>query len=111
MFLGCVEIIGNIIHGADWVTRWLKQICLQSLIVRCVLFQVDKQVAVWRTRGPIIFSHKVLRSAWIHLSRQYPDLLLVTWILEHDEIVAVETHGPVFFAFIYSTGSATYISH
>ena len=102
MFLGCVEIIGNSIRGADWVTSWLKQIGLQSLIVRCVLFQLDKQVAVWLTRGPFVFSHKVLWSVWLHLSRQYRDLLLITWILEHDEIATctVETHGPVLFAFI-----------
>ena len=112
MFLGCLpyafQIIGNIIHGADWVTRWLKQICCQSLIVRCVLFQVDKQVAVWLTRGPIIFSHEVLWSVWVHLSRHDRDLLLVTWILEHDEIAAVETHGPVFFAFIVQVLLHTY---
>ena len=43
-----------------------------------------------------------------HLSRQYRDLLLVTWILEHDEIAAVETHGPVFFAFVVQVLQHTY---
>ena len=65
-------------------------------------------IAVWLTRGPIIFSHKVLWFVWVHLSRQYRDLLLVTWILEHDEIAAVETHGPVFFAFVIKVLQHTY---
>ena len=77
------------------LTRWLKQICCQPLLIWCVVpMQAETTSSrIWLTRDPNISSHSVVVCVGTPVS-PIPRRLLVTWI--QDEIAA---HGPVFFAF------------
>ena len=77
-----------------------KDDCTQSQVLESRRLNVDLQVAVWsRSRIGKRFL-EVLYGIWENLVTEMHDYSRISWILEQNQVVSIETNISVLFAFV-----------